>query len=355
MIASMTFYVTIFNVAEPTLNCSQKVNNIEAQNSSKLRLETCDMWNNYSADKEASRYTCEFETIYYEKTIINEWGLICDKTHLAAITQTIFLIGNISAFLSGIVSDKFGRKKASIIFLGLFAFFSVIFNILMENYELIALSIWNRYIIYNIFQLISGILSCCLQVSIYVHLIELTTDEYHILVSNVTSYLYIIGEIFVLVVYYFTRSWIATNWFITIFAVVTLVPFCIFTPESPRWLAELDRFDEAYEILSKIAKINNRKNLIDRSSSINLMQGQQNELKLQMKINAIKDNNKKKIVVLPNFRFFKCTWRELQLLEVAGHVCGLQFNNIGLCGSHRGNYVTARHQSLYNIFFFIIV
>lgn len=101
MIASMTFYVTIFNVAEPTLNCSQKVNNIEAQNSSKLRLETCDMWNNYSADKEASRYTCEFETIYYEKTIINEWGLICDKTHLAAITQTIFLIGNISAFLSG--------------------------------------------------------------------------------------------------------------------------------------------------------------------------------------------------------------------------------------------------------------
>jgi MFS family permease len=132
------------------------------------------------------------------------------------------------------VADRFGRKKATVIFLGLFSIFSVVFNILMENYPPFWLSIWQRYVIYCIFQLLSGILSCCLQISLYVHLIEFTTDDYHILVSNVTSYFYIGGEIFVLVVFYFSRSWTVTNWYITIFSVVTLIPFCLFIPESPR-------------------------------------------------------------------------------------------------------------------------
>ncbi len=132
------------------------------------------------------------------------------------------------------MADRFGRKKATVIFLGLFSIFSVVFNILMENYPPFWLSIWQRYVIYCIFQLLSGILSCCLQISLYVHLIEFTTDDYHILVSNVTSYFYIGGEIFVLVVFYFSRSWTVTNWYITIFSVVTLIPFCLFIPESPR-------------------------------------------------------------------------------------------------------------------------
>ncbi len=134
----------------------------------------------------------------------------------------------------GIISDRFGRKKATIIFLGLFSIFSIIFSVLMENYPIFSLSISSRYIIYCIFQLLSGILSCCIQISVYVHLIEFTSDDYHILVSNVTSYFYIGGEIFVLVIFYFTRSWTITNWHITIFSVVTIIPFCLFIPESPR-------------------------------------------------------------------------------------------------------------------------
>ncbi len=105
-IASMTLYVTIFNVAEPTLNCkSIQPDNTYNNNATELLVQPkCTMWNNYSQSKELqqeSPFKCEFETIYYKKTIINEWGLLCDKQNLAAITQTIFLIGNIAAFLSG--------------------------------------------------------------------------------------------------------------------------------------------------------------------------------------------------------------------------------------------------------------
>lgn len=297
MIASMTFFVTIFNVAEPTLTCRplHHLNSTTNDKSPSTNETTCAMWTNHSSSQDLgqpSPYICEFDKIYYDKTIINEWGLLCDKQNLAAVTQTIFLIGNIAAFLSGIVSDKFGRKRATVIFLGLFSFFSIIFGIIMDNHEPFWLSVWNRYVIYCIFQLLSGILSCCLQISIYVHLIELTTDDYHIMVSNVTSYFYIGGQIFVLVVFYFTRSWTVTNWYVTIFSVVSLVPFCLLIPESPRWLAELNRFDEAYEIIEKIAKFNNKKSFnLNKDSSIKLMQAHKNELELQNKIQT--NNNLK--------------------------------------------------------------
>lgn len=102
MTVAMVFYVTIFNTAEPDLNCYYK--NKDAVNSSDTKLDTCFMWNNYSSSIELSEQTpfsCEFDNTYYENTIINDWELVCDKLHLAGLTQTIFLIGNISGFLSG--------------------------------------------------------------------------------------------------------------------------------------------------------------------------------------------------------------------------------------------------------------
>ncbi len=51
------------------------------------------MWNkhNYYKDLKISinPYQCEFDKKYYGLTIINEWGLVCDKQHLAGLTQTI--------------------------------------------------------------------------------------------------------------------------------------------------------------------------------------------------------------------------------------------------------------------------
>ncbi len=108
-LASMTFYVTIFNVAEPELNCVSVSQNYYKNNtdSTTLNKTTCDMWNNFTLTKElqqVNQFNCEFKTDYYEKTIINEWNLVCEKKSYAAATQTIFLIGNIAAFLSGIYS-----------------------------------------------------------------------------------------------------------------------------------------------------------------------------------------------------------------------------------------------------------
>jgi hypothetical protein len=101
MTVAMSFYVTIFNTAEPDLNCYY---NNPQLSSNDTKLATCQMWNNYTnsiKQSETSIFTCEFDKTYYTSTIINDWELVCDKLHFAGLTQTIFLIGNISGFLSG--------------------------------------------------------------------------------------------------------------------------------------------------------------------------------------------------------------------------------------------------------------
>lgn len=104
-VASMVFYVTIFNTAEPHLSCYLKSNSTIFSNAEVTKELKCNMWNNYSLSIEQSTespYECSFDLEHYETTIINDWGLVCEKQHLAGLTQTIFLIGNISAFLSGL-------------------------------------------------------------------------------------------------------------------------------------------------------------------------------------------------------------------------------------------------------------
>lgn len=45
-------------------------------------------------------------------TWISEWDLVCDKKHLKIVAEMIFLIGVATGGLvSGMLSDKFGRKK----------------------------------------------------------------------------------------------------------------------------------------------------------------------------------------------------------------------------------------------------
>jgi hypothetical protein len=45
-------------------------------------------------------------------TWINEWDLVCDKKYLKLVAEMIFLIGVATGgIISGMLSDKFGRKK----------------------------------------------------------------------------------------------------------------------------------------------------------------------------------------------------------------------------------------------------
>lgn len=115
-----------------------------------------------------------------------------------------------------------------------------------------------KYTIYSISQFFIGLLVNTLYCTAYILLMELTTDKYRVRLANLNSYCYVGGEVIVLVVYYYSRSWHVLNWFIGILSLVLLALSYIYLPESPAFLIAVDRMEEAMQTLNKIAKSNKR-------------------------------------------------------------------------------------------------
>ena len=232
ILPAMSFYVTLFNTAESELKC-------DSVQSANEQHDLCDMWNNYSlslTNNQTIHYSCQFDDKYYGQTIINDWQLVCDKQYLAGLTQSFYLCGFISSFVSGILSDKYGRKRITSLSVALYLMSSLAFNVLMIDFGSFEFSITAKIWIYNIYQLLSGILYNCIYNSAYVLLIELTTDKYHTLVSNVFIIFFIGGEFLIMAAYYFSKNWKFANIFISVYTALALIPFVLILPESPRFL-----------------------------------------------------------------------------------------------------------------------
>ena len=116
-----------------------------------------------------------------------------------------------------------------------------------------------KYVIYSVSQFMIGLLVNCMYCTAYILLMELTTERYRTKLTNLNSYMYVGGELVVLVVYYYSRSWHVVNWFLGFTSLFLLVFSYFFLPESPAFFISMGRNDEALRELNKIAKFNGRK------------------------------------------------------------------------------------------------
>lgn len=231
--AALHFYVTVFNMAEPAFKCQNRLVSMNESNIS-LSETQCTMWNNFSTMGNDSQYVCEFNDKYYNLTLINDWGLICGKHYMASLTQTVFFFGSICTFMNGFISDKFGRKPTITIFLLVQLLSTVINQLFVVGPTLVELDVFVKYVIYCVHQFVTGLLVFSSYACSYMLAVEFTTDDYHTLVANVVLFFFILGECFLLAVFYVTRNWIATNWFITIFTFFVTVLCAFGITESPR-------------------------------------------------------------------------------------------------------------------------
>lgn len=252
-LVSMNFYGTIFVTSEPDLICSA------LSNSTDLPTDSCKIWSIINTEDHPlkNKYECYFDKSYYGSTIITEWGLFCDKKYLASLTQTIYMIGTISGMIGGVISDRFGRKLSNRMFIVLLSSTIVICQIF--TVKELNLSISMRYIFYCINMFLSGLFVNSLYCTAYVLLLELTTDKYHTLVSNVNLYFYVIGEIIVMLSYYLSKSWSVLSWVIALYSILFVFLTWFLLPESPRWLIAQRRFKEAEDVLKRISILNNKK------------------------------------------------------------------------------------------------
>jgi len=261
MLSAMTIYSTIFKAAAPELICKPKLANSTLQFStvSSEPQAVCDIWHKLNANESyADLYECQFDKKYYGSTIITEWGLVCEKNFLAGLTQTFYMIGAFACLFVGYFSDRFGRKKTLTCVSAFLSFFLIVSEVLQLN--VFKFSMLTRYVIYSVSQFFIGICGNSIYSITYIILIEITSTKYSTIVSNVYLYLYVLGELVILVVAYFMRDWHNINWFTAGYSLFVLVTVILLVPESPRFLIHRKKYKEAFEVFQKIGRFN-RKNI----------------------------------------------------------------------------------------------
>ncbi|CAF0726852.1 unnamed protein product [Brachionus calyciflorus] len=228
--SSLNFYSSVFFTAEPELKC------YPTNNQSLTKTNDCDMWKNFTMSKienTPSAYECNFESKSHNFTLINDFELVCDKSYLPSLSQTLFFVGCICGVFNGFISDKFGRKKSATIFIILMIVSSIIYHVLIDD-SFIWLSKINKFYVYCIYQFLKGVLMFCIYQIAYILAYEFTTEKYHTLTTNILISFYVSGELIIMAVFYFTRNWRHTNLFTTCFFLFSSVIFLIFIPESPK-------------------------------------------------------------------------------------------------------------------------
>nr|XP_033783670.1 solute carrier family 22 member 5-like isoform X2 [Geotrypetes seraphini] len=165
----------------------------------------------------------------YRSTIVTEWNLVCDNNWKAPLTTSIYFVGVlIGSFVSGQLSDRFGRKKVLFVTMAVQTGFSFI-QIFSPSWET-----------FSFFFLIVGLG----HISNYVAAFILGVCIF-----------FAFGYMMLPLCAYLIRDWRMLLVAVTLPGLL-YAPLWWFIPESPRWLITQGRTEEAEAILQKAAKRN---------------------------------------------------------------------------------------------------
>ncbi|XP_030621885.1 solute carrier family 22 member 4 [Chanos chanos] len=187
----------------------------------------------------------EYSTDQYDNTIVTEWNLVCEESWKVPFSLSIFFMGVLTgSFISGQISDRFGRKVT--------LFVTMAVQTLSSLVQVASFS-WEMFCV---FFFITGIGQISNYVAAYVLGCELLGKSSRVTFSTLgVCVFYGIGYALLPLFAYFIRSWRV------LLAALSLpgllyIPLWWFIPESPRWLLTKGRVEEAEAILRAAAKKN---------------------------------------------------------------------------------------------------
>ncbi|XP_048343967.1 solute carrier family 22 member 4 [Sphaerodactylus townsendi] len=187
----------------------------------------------------------EYSRDPYHSTIVTEWNLVCDDDWKTPLTTSLFFVGVLlGSFISGQLSDRFGRKWILFATMGVQTGFSFL-QIFSTSWEM-----------FTVLFLIVGMGQISNYVVAFILGTEILGKSVRIIFSTLGICIFFaIGYMLLPLFAYFIRDWRMLLLALTVPG-VCCVPLWWFIPESPRWLISQGRFEEADRIIQKAAKMN---------------------------------------------------------------------------------------------------
>nr|XP_028573822.1 solute carrier family 22 member 5 isoform X2 [Podarcis muralis] len=187
----------------------------------------------------------EYSREPYLSTIVSEWDLVCENDWKAPLTTSLFFVGVlIGSFVSGQLSDRFGRKNVLFVTMGVQTGFSFL-QIFSTTWEM-----------FSILFLIVGIGQISNYVAAFVLGTEILGKSVRIIYCTLgVCIFYAFGYMLLPLCAYFIRDWRMLLVALTIPGLL-YVPLWWFIPESPRWLLSQGKIKEAEDIIRKAAEMN---------------------------------------------------------------------------------------------------
>lgn len=210
----------------------------------------CTMFaNNSSRTKKPCDQGWVFDMKKYGETLSTELSLVCEKFHLRALTQNVYSAGAAGSLLTGLLSDRWGRRKTIYLLL-------LILIIALNTMQLFFYSPTHRLLVFTICRFFQGFAITFHSVSL-VLLSELTGANGRVLAANTLAYSFALGQIILAIVARHFKDYKLTYWALNLY-VLPFIFIYILIPESPRWLIQQGRIREARKILERIFLINRR-------------------------------------------------------------------------------------------------
>ncbi|XP_060621215.1 solute carrier family 22 member 4 [Anolis sagrei] len=187
----------------------------------------------------------EYATEPYLATIVSQWNLVCDDDWKVPLTTSLFFVGVLlGSFISGQLSDRFGRKAILFATMGVQTGFSFL-QIFSTSWEM-----------FTVLFLIVGMGQISNYVVAFILGSEILGKSVRIIFSTLgVCIFFAIGYMLLPLFAYFIRDWRMLLLALTLPGVLC-VPLWWIIPESPRWLISQGRFEEAEVIIRKAAAKN---------------------------------------------------------------------------------------------------
>jgi len=219
-----------------------------------LSLKECQRCFRQSDDSLEKCSEFVFDKLHYEKTLVEEWTMVCDRVNYRSTVQMIFFSGYmVGSIVFGILADQYGRRPIMS-----FSFILMTFSgFLCAFGPQEAIGFWPSYLIFIVARFLLACSTRGISVSGFVLGSEIVGPKKRLLAGIVIEYFFAFGQLFLVGFAYFIRTWRTLTWSISLFT----VPFIFFyfvLPESPRWLISKNRFDKAERVLRRIAVQNQR-------------------------------------------------------------------------------------------------